>query len=277
MTATNPIIIAHRGGIWPSIPESSIAAFEAAIATGADRLECDVFLSSDKHLVISHTDWLPYIFGDETPLQGKIGEYTLAQLQNIELGGGQRLATLEDLFALIAQAKATGKQVALEIDIKKRNTVPAIFAAVRSVVESGALDYADIVVHSISTKALRRLRSLNVDNQIQVEKSFSPFEMFGMTQVTKILADNLPYQPSFMPLVALLYNELRLSAIRIRHQFQRPELIAWVYAQQTRLIFWQGKGESDTRDPILLRTLDSLHTQGVSTGIVTDFPKLPWQ
>ena len=36
MTATNPIIIAHRGGIWPSIPESSIAAFEAAIAAGKD-------------------------------------------------------------------------------------------------------------------------------------------------------------------------------------------------------------------------------------------------
>ncbi len=48
-----PQVVAHRGSS-ESRPEHTLAAYRAAIAEGADALECDVRLTSDGHLVCVH-------------------------------------------------------------------------------------------------------------------------------------------------------------------------------------------------------------------------------
>jgi glycerophosphoryl diester phosphodiesterase len=48
-----PLVIAHRGASR-DIAEHTLAAYRAAIASGADGLECDVRLTSDGHLVCVH-------------------------------------------------------------------------------------------------------------------------------------------------------------------------------------------------------------------------------
>jgi glycerophosphoryl diester phosphodiesterase len=48
-----PMLVAHRGAS-SSQPEHTLAAYEAAIASGADALECDVRLTRDGHLVCVH-------------------------------------------------------------------------------------------------------------------------------------------------------------------------------------------------------------------------------
>lgn len=50
---TRPMIVAHRGAS-SSAAEHTLAAYEAAIASGADALECDVRLTRDGHLVCVH-------------------------------------------------------------------------------------------------------------------------------------------------------------------------------------------------------------------------------
>jgi glycerophosphoryl diester phosphodiesterase len=47
------MIVAHRGAS-STVAEHTLAAYEAAIATGADALECDVRLTRDGHLVCVH-------------------------------------------------------------------------------------------------------------------------------------------------------------------------------------------------------------------------------
>ena len=47
------MVVAHRGASY-SIAEHTLAAYEAAIASGADALECDVRLTRDGHLVCVH-------------------------------------------------------------------------------------------------------------------------------------------------------------------------------------------------------------------------------
>ncbi len=52
-----PLIIAHRGASADA-PENTLAAFRLAIAQGADGLECDLRMSADGEIVISHDDSL---------------------------------------------------------------------------------------------------------------------------------------------------------------------------------------------------------------------------
>ena len=52
-----PLIIAHRGASADA-PENTLAAFRLAIAQGADGLECDLRMSADGVIVISHDDTL---------------------------------------------------------------------------------------------------------------------------------------------------------------------------------------------------------------------------
>ena len=48
--SAQPLVIAHRGAS-AAAPENTIAAFERAIADGADAIELDVHLSRDDHPV----------------------------------------------------------------------------------------------------------------------------------------------------------------------------------------------------------------------------------
>jgi glycerophosphoryl diester phosphodiesterase len=52
-----PLIIAHRGASADA-PENTLAAFRLAIDEGADGLECDLRMSADGVIVISHDDSL---------------------------------------------------------------------------------------------------------------------------------------------------------------------------------------------------------------------------
>jgi len=75
-----PIVIAHRGASSERA-EHSIAAYELAIAQGADALECDVRLTADGHLVCVHDATL------ERTSNGllSVSTSTLEQLQQFDV------------------------------------------------------------------------------------------------------------------------------------------------------------------------------------------------
>lgn len=50
---SRPLVVAHRGAS-SVVAEHTLAAYEAAVAAGADALECDVRLTRDGHLVCVH-------------------------------------------------------------------------------------------------------------------------------------------------------------------------------------------------------------------------------
>ena len=53
VTTATTLICAHRGAS-AQLPDNSLAAFEAAIAVGADMIEADVRRLADDTLVLSH-------------------------------------------------------------------------------------------------------------------------------------------------------------------------------------------------------------------------------
>jgi len=90
-----PTVIAHRG-FSSAYPENSPIAFIKAIELGAESIETDVHLSLDKVPVLMHDEKL------ETTSNGfgMIYEYLFSQLQQFDIGKGERIWSLEQLIQL---------------------------------------------------------------------------------------------------------------------------------------------------------------------------------
>lgn len=78
-------IIAHRGASGAH-PEHTIGAYEAAVAEGADGVECDIRLTADGHLICMHDRTL----GRTTEGSGPVGAATLAQIRRLNAGTWER-------------------------------------------------------------------------------------------------------------------------------------------------------------------------------------------
>lgn len=96
MTKKPLLTIAHRGASGYA-PENTVAAFDLALAMRADMIETDVQLTRDGELVLFHDPTVERVSNG----QGPIGDYTLAELQALDLGSwfdsrfaGERIVTL---------------------------------------------------------------------------------------------------------------------------------------------------------------------------------------
>src|SRR5262249_15592311 len=97
-TTRMPFVVAHRGASADRA-EHTLAAYELALADGADGLECDVRLTSDGHLVCVHDRTVDRT-SDGT---GLVSEMTLAQLQELNFGSAEShspVLTLSELIGL---------------------------------------------------------------------------------------------------------------------------------------------------------------------------------
>ncbi|MBI3629343.1 MAG: glycerophosphodiester phosphodiesterase [Candidatus Rokubacteria bacterium] len=93
-------MIAHRGASAYA-PENTLAAFELAVAQGADMLELDVHLTADDQPVIIHDDTL----GRTTTGRGRVRDHSLQALKRLDAGAwrggnfrGQRLQSLPEVL-----------------------------------------------------------------------------------------------------------------------------------------------------------------------------------
>lgn len=76
---SRPLVVAHRGAS-SVVAEHTLAAYEAALSSGADALECDVRLTRDGHLVCVH-DRTVNRTSDGT---GVVSELDLAALDSLD-------------------------------------------------------------------------------------------------------------------------------------------------------------------------------------------------
>lgn len=102
-----PAVFAHRGARTQA-PENTLAAFELALAQGADAIELDTRLTADGQVVVFHDATLERT----TNGNGLVAQSTLTELQALDAGAffseqfrGEKIPRLED--ALEALAKKT--------------------------------------------------------------------------------------------------------------------------------------------------------------------------
>lgn len=138
----SPFDIQGHRGARAVRPENTLAAFSYALANpGVSTLELDTGVTQDLRLVVSHdravngshcVDTAPAFPGDpEYPYAGKlIHELTLAQLKTLDCGSktlpefpgqvpvpGEKMPTLDEVFALVRQSGRTDVKLNIETKI----------------------------------------------------------------------------------------------------------------------------------------------------------------
>ncbi len=131
-----PLIIAHRGASADA-PENTLAAFRLAITQGADGLECDLRMSADGVIVISHDDSLART--RRQPV--RIAEATAAELARFAV------PTLAETLATVR-----GKLAPINLELKE-SIPPDILAA------TIGTDRDDIVLSSFDTQIIEATRA----------------------------------------------------------------------------------------------------------------------
>lgn len=140
---SHPETIAHRGGLWDTTAENTLAGFRRAAALGLEWIETDVHASRDGVLYAVHDPDLGRLAGTEHT----IGSLNAADLDAVELHSGGSLPRLSDVLDELPD-------VSFNIDVKAdRSTAATIRLVQRMRVDSR------IRLASFSSRRLQRMRA----------------------------------------------------------------------------------------------------------------------
>lgn len=117
-TLPRPVIFAHRGASAHA-PENTLAAFELALAQGADGIELDVKLSADGKVVVIHDATVNRTTGSS----GRVKDLSLAEMRSLDAGSffsekftSEKIPTLEEVFETL------GKRMFINVELTNYNT-----------------------------------------------------------------------------------------------------------------------------------------------------------
>ena len=140
-------IIAHRGASG-DYPENTLLAIEQAILQGADAVEIDVF-AVDGELIVIHDHHL----ARTTNGSGSIYQHSLAQLQQLDAGLGQRIPTLWQVLQLLAPTPLW-----LNIELKGDNTVGPLLTLLERAERELQFDVNRLLISSFNHHLLVALK-----------------------------------------------------------------------------------------------------------------------
>lgn len=113
-------IVAHRGDRTIA-PENTMPALQAALDEPMAYVETDVQLTKDLVPVLMHDTWV----NRTTNGSGRVGDLTLAQLQELDAGAwyspafvGTRVPTLESLFSALQASVASEREPKALLELK---------------------------------------------------------------------------------------------------------------------------------------------------------------
>jgi len=163
------ICIGHRGAMGHE-PENTVLSVEKAIGLGADWVEVDVYVV-DGRLIVFHDDRLERT----TDGKGYVFEKTFDYLRTLNAGKGQKIPTLEEVFA------AVDRRSGLNIELKGPHTAEPVVCLIRDQIEKG-WRYEKILVSSFNHHQLLHVK--NLDSKIRTGALIAgqPFERVSFAQ-----------------------------------------------------------------------------------------------
>ncbi|MGD9494897.1 MAG: glycerophosphodiester phosphodiesterase [Armatimonadota bacterium] len=222
-----PLVCAHRGrsGVFP---ENTMAAFEAAVAVGADFLELDVRRSADGEIVCIHDATVERT----TDGSGAVAELSLSALQAFDAGSwkgaqfaGEPIPLLSSVLAEIAP------RLVVDIEIKERGIAAQVVELIRA------------------AEALRRATIVSFAHEdLRVAKQAEPRLACG-------LITSGPTEPSPAGVDALIASALECGAnfISCRHTAVTAELVRACHLAGLALMAWTMDEPGDLQRMIDLR------------------------
>lgn len=231
---TRPDIIAHRGAST-HFHENTMAAFERAVADGADGIEFDLRVTADGHWVVHHDPVIPIA---ESVV--RIDKLTLREVKMLWTGPHRDpIPTLSEFL------EWAGRQpVSLIFDIKDSVQIEGLVATVHE-----ARIQNPCVFSAFRKSVIREIHRLEPD-----------------WKMARIVGDprwRLLRRMMSGPLVRKAQDE-RLSALHLHERWITPSIIEDADNRSLRLVVWT------VDDPIRMQILSEL---GVS-GIITNRPDL---
>ncbi|NJE01728.1 glycerophosphodiester phosphodiesterase family protein [Thermococcus sp. JdF3] len=135
------IVLGHRG-YMSRFPENSLLAFRKAVESGADGIELDVWLTGDGKVIVMHDETI-----DRTSdMKGRQKDMTLEELRKADIGMGERIPTLEEVF------DALPKDALVNIELKDPEAAEEVASAVAE------NDPERVMISSFEIDALREYR-----------------------------------------------------------------------------------------------------------------------
>ncbi len=115
---------AHRGAMGTH-PENTIVSFEAAVESGAQMVELDVWLTKDGKMVIMHDATVDRT----TNGSGKILDFSLAEIKKLDAGGwksaefkGEKVPTFEEVLNVLP------RNIWINVHVKGEGDTPVMAA-----------------------------------------------------------------------------------------------------------------------------------------------------
>lgn len=234
-----PRVFAHRGLAFApdgsaAAPENTPLAFSDAIALGVAYVETDVHASSDGIAVISHDPSLERVAG----IAGRVHEFTLADLEAVDLGRGQGFSSLASVLAAFPGTR-------FNIDIKSAD---AVQPTVDAILHAGATDR--VLVTSFSEA--RRLAAVRQLSGVATSAGATRFAM-------ALLAGKL----GLTPLLRRVLRDIDCVQVPMSHlglSITTPPMIRRLHAADVEVHVWTINDA---------QTMHELLDLGVD-GIVTD-------
>ena len=138
-------VIGHRGAAGLE-PENTLRSIQKAIDLGVDRVEIDVRVTKDGHLVVIHDETVDRT----TNGHGYVKDLTFNELRRLDAGKGERIPTLEEALRL------TRGKVILQIELKAAEaTEPTVHLIEREHAEG------EVIITSFMHELLRKVHDLN--------------------------------------------------------------------------------------------------------------------
>jgi glycerophosphoryl diester phosphodiesterase len=211
--------IGHRG-IPMQRPENTLAGFLLAVELGADAVELDTHVSADGTVVVHH---------DDTVNGRHIARVPWKELQQIDLGGGAGIPTLDEVLVALA------RRATVYVELKGAAIETAVVAAVRR--HSTA-----VALHSFDHASIERVGRSDPDipRGILLDRAVTnPIQAMRRAVETTGARDVWPH-----------WSLVNADLVRAAEQFG------------TRVIAWT------VNTPELARHLDSLGVAGLCTDDV---------
>ena len=189
-------ICAHRGTSYYE-PENTLRAFRRALEMGADRIEVDVRLTADGHIIALHDETVDRT----TNGSGYARDMTLREIKRLDAGKGERIPTLREIIKLVRD------RADLLIDVKDHGMEDKLAETILNE------DLIEDVVFISSPNIIRRLKEICNEFQICPYYRFVADDPIDMNAVKRLRADWVYVR--WMKINRRLVSLLHRSGVRI--------------------------------------------------------------
>jgi glycerophosphoryl diester phosphodiesterase len=154
------IRIGHRGACGYQ-SENTVESFQKALELGVDMIECDLWHTKDKKIVIIHD----HNVNRTTFAKGAVKKYTLAEIKQLKIRGNHgKIPALEELLDLAKN------RCQLNLEIKNKKTAKYLMAELKN----SDFPLADIMITSKHLPTLKYLKEKMPD--IKIGYVYKPIE-----------------------------------------------------------------------------------------------------